>query len=170
MNYRAISRTLALTGLAIQAAPQYAADVVRLTLTDAVHTAIRQNRALKIARLKVTENEYRKTGEHAAYFPAIQNESNALHITGLEFIEIPAGGFGTVAGTPIPAQGFTLPQGKLTVYTSGTQISQPLTQLIRIHQANRIAAAEVDGRSPAMISRRRKTRSRSMCTLYTSAS
>ena len=31
------------------------ADVRRLTLTEAVHLALAQNRALKIARLKVTE-------------------------------------------------------------------------------------------------------------------
>jgi outer membrane protein TolC len=143
MNDRAVSRILALIGLAMQATPQWAADSVHLTLTDAVHLAIRQNRALKIARLKVTEKEYAKAGEHAAYFPTIQNESNALHITGLQFIEIPAGGFGTVGGIGIPAQGIALPQGKLTLYSSGTQITQPLTGLIRIHQTNRIAAAEV---------------------------
>jgi hypothetical protein len=37
------------------AAPQYANDVRHLTLTEAVHLAISQNRALKIARLKVAE-------------------------------------------------------------------------------------------------------------------
>jgi outer membrane protein TolC len=144
MNYRTFPRTLALATLAIQAAaPQYAADAMHLTVTDAIHLAISQNRALKIARLKVTENEHKKAGEHSAYFPAITNQSNALHITDLQFVEIPVGGFGVVAGIPIPAQGITLSQGKLTLYSSGTQISQPLTQLIRIHQANRIAAAEV---------------------------
>lgn len=133
-----------MTGLAaLSAASQYAADIRRLTLTEAVHLAISQNRALKIARLKVTENEQKKAGEHSAYFPAITNQSNALHITDLQFIDIPAGGFGMVAGIPIPAQSFVLPQGQLTLFSSGTQISQPLTQLIRIHQANRIAAAEV---------------------------
>jgi outer membrane protein TolC len=116
---------------------------MRLTLTDAVRLAISQNRALKIARLKVIEKEHRKTGEHADYFPVIANQSNALHITDLEFVDIPVGGFGFVAGTPIPTRSIPLPQGKLTLYSSGTQISQPLTQLIRIHQANRIAAAEV---------------------------
>ena len=144
MNCRAFPRTLALAALAIQvAAPQFAADVVHLTLTDAIHLAIRQNRALKIARLKVTEMELRKAGEHSSYFPAISNESNALHITDLQFVEIPVGGFGTVAGVPIPAQGITIPQGKLTLYSSGTEIAQPLTQLIRIHQVNRMASAEV---------------------------
>jgi outer membrane protein TolC len=144
MNCRTFPRTLALATLAMQAvAPQYAADVVHLTLSDAVHLAIGQNRTLKIARLKVTENEHRKAGERSAYFPAITNESNALHITDLQFVEIPAGGFGAVAGFPVPAQPIILPQGKLTLYSSGTQVSQPLTQLIRLHQANRIAAAEV---------------------------
>ena len=123
--------------------PQYAADVVHLRLTDAVHMAIRENRALKIARLKVTEKEYAKAGERAQYFPSISNESNALRITQLQFIEIPAGVFGTVAGTPIPVQNFLIPQGTFALYSSGTQISQQLTQLIRVRQANRIAAAEV---------------------------
>src|SRR5499427_7627878 len=142
---RTFPRTLALAALAMQAAAQqHAADVVvHLTLTDAVHRAISQNRALKIARLKVTEEEHREAGERSAYFPAITNQSNALHITDLQFVEIPVGGFGIVAGIPIPTQGITLPQGKLTLYSSGTQISQPLTQIIRIHQANRIAAAEL---------------------------
>ncbi|HKE29438.1 MAG TPA: TolC family protein [Bryobacteraceae bacterium] len=144
MNYRAFPRRLALAALAMQtAAPQHAPNVVRLTLSDAVRQAMSQNRALKIARLKVAEKEHNKAGEHAGYFPAIANESNALHITDLQFVEIPVGGFGTVAGNPIPAQAITLPQGNLTFYSSGTQISQPLTQLIRIRQANRMAAAEV---------------------------
>ena len=140
---RALATLVILTAAPQYAAPQHAANVVRLTLTDAVHMAIRQNRALKIARLRVTEKEYAKAAEHTGYFPSIANESNALHITDLQFVEIPVGGFGSVAGTPIPTQGITLPQGNLTFYTSGTQLSQPLTQLIRVRQANRIAAAEI---------------------------
>jgi hypothetical protein len=169
MNRGTFPLTLALVTLAMQtAAPLYAADIVHLTLTDAVHLAIRQNRALKIARLKVAENEHRKAGERSAYFPAIKNESNALHITDLQFVEIPVGGFGSVAGFPIPAQGITLPQGKLTFYSSGTQISQPLTQLVRMHQANRIASAEVAISGDDL--KKVETRLPSMCTLCTSAS
>ncbi len=119
-----------------------AADVVRLTLTDAVHLAISQNRALKIARLKVAENEQKKAGEHSAYFPNITNQSNFLHVTDLQNIVIQSGALGAAAGSLIPAQNVVLPQGQKTFYTSGTQISQPLTQLIRVHAANRIAAAE----------------------------
>lgn len=144
MNRSNLFRSLAIAGLAVlSAVPQNAAEVRRLTLTEAVHLAVNQNRALKIARLKVVENEQKKAGERSAYFPSITNQSNALHITDLQNIAIPAGALGTAAGTLIPARGVTLPQGQTTFFSSGTQISQPLTQLIRIHQANRIAAADV---------------------------
>jgi outer membrane protein TolC len=144
MNRATLFRTLAIAGIAVlSAAPQYGADLRHLTLTDAVHLAISQNHALKIARLKVLENEQKKAGEHASYFPSITNQSNALHVTELQNIVIPAGTLGTAGGSLVPAQSVALPQGQRTLFSSGTQISQPLTQLIRIHQANRMAAAQV---------------------------
>jgi outer membrane protein TolC len=145
MNCQYFFRTVGIAGLAILcAAPHvWAAEVRRLTLEEAVHLAVSQNRALKIARLKIEENQQKKAGDRSAYFPAITNQSNALHVTDLQNIEIPAGAFGTGPGALIPAQSVTLPQGQKTLLSSGTIISQPLTQLIRIHQQNRIAAAEV---------------------------
>ena len=137
-------RALIAAGLSVlAAAPQYAAEPRHLTLTDAVHLAIAQNRALKIARLKVTENDQKKAGEHSAYFPTLTNQSNALHITELQQVGIPAGAFGVVSGTAVPAQGVSLGQGQKTFMSSGTMLTQPLTQLIRVQHQNRIAAAEV---------------------------
>jgi len=139
-----LPRIVALVALtALTAMPQHAAQTRRLTLAEAVQLALAQNHGLKIARLKVIENEQKKAGQRSGYFPSIKNESNIFHITDLENIGIPAGAFGTVGGSLIPTRGVELPQGKKTLYSSGTQISQPLTQLIRIHQANQIAAAEV---------------------------
>src|SRR5271168_367419 len=86
------------------AAPQYADDIRHLTLTEAVHLAISQNRGLKIARLKVAETEQRKAGERSSYFPSLKNESNILHVTDLQNISIPAGAFGTVGGSYVPSQ------------------------------------------------------------------
>jgi hypothetical protein len=144
MNRLYLCPLLGTAGLVfLSAVPQEAAEVQHLTLTEAVHLAISQNRALKIARLKVIVNEQKKAGEHSAYFPAITNQSNALHVTSLQNIGIPAGTLGAVGGSLVPAQNVILPQGQQTLFSSGTQISQPLTQLIRIHAANRIAAAEV---------------------------
>ena len=127
----------------LAAAPQYAADMRHLTLTEAVHLAVAQNRALKIARLKVMENEQKKAGEHSGYFPALTNQSNVVHTTETTQVAIPAGAFGVVNGTAIPPQVLSLGQGKNTFVSSGTMLSQPLTQLIRVHAQNRIAAAEV---------------------------
>ena len=145
MSYRYFFRISGITVLAaLCVAPRLrAADSRRLTLPEAVQLAVSQNRGLKIARLKVEENQQKKAGERSAYFPSITNQSNALHITDLQNIGIPAGGLGRVEGSLVPAQGVTLPQGKRTLFSSGTMISQPLTQLIRIHQQNRIAAADV---------------------------
>jgi len=117
--------------------------VRRLTLEEAVHLAVSQNRELKIARLKVDENHQKKAGDRSAYFPSITNQSNALHITELQNIDIPAGAFGSAGGALIPGHDVNIGQGKLNFFSSGTMIAQPLTQLIRIRQQNRIAAAEV---------------------------
>jgi outer membrane protein TolC len=134
--------TVAALGLAA-ATSQYAGEARHMTLSEAVHLAIDQSRLLKIARLKVSESEERKAGERSAYFPSLKNESNILHVTDLQNISIPTGAFGNAGGAPVPSRETILPQGRDTFYTSGTQLSQPLTQLIRIRDANRIAAAEV---------------------------
>jgi outer membrane protein TolC len=127
----------------LAATSQYGAEIRHLTLTEAVHLAIGQNRSLKIARLKVAENEHKKAGQHSAYFPSLTNQSNILHVTELQNISVPAGAFGMVEGSDVPAQNRVLGQGQKTLYSSGTQLSQPLTQLIRIHDANLMAAADI---------------------------
>lgn len=123
----------------------FAGETRRLTLAEAVRLAVEQNRSLKIARLKVKENEYKKDAARSDYFPTITNQSNALHISELQTLTVPQGAFGAVSAVPIPAQNTNLPQGKQTLYSSGTMIAQPLTQLLRIHQENRAAAAEIAG-------------------------
>jgi outer membrane protein TolC len=115
----------------------------RLTLAEAVQLAVQQNRVLKISRLKVKENEYKKDAARSDYFPTITNQSNALHISELQALNVPPGSFGTVSGVPIPAVNTNLQQGKQTLYSSGTMIAQPLTQLLRIRQENRAAAADI---------------------------
>ena len=134
--------TVAALGLAV-ATVQYAGEARHLTLSEAVHLAIDQSRVLKIARLKVSESEARKAGARSAYFPSLKNESNILHVTDLQDVSIPAGAFGNAGGALLPSRDTILPQGRNTFYTSGTQLSQPLTQLSRIRDSNRIAAVEV---------------------------
>ena len=138
MSYRLI----ALLSLALGNAS--AAESPKLTLPEAVRLALAQNRALKIARLKVTENEHKKTEARSNYFPEIKNQSTVAHTTAQENIEIPAGAFalGPITGL-VPNRDILINQGNQTFVTSGTTVIQPLTPLIRIHQANRIAASEI---------------------------
>jgi len=56
---------------------------------------------------------------------------------------VPAGSLGNVAGANLPPQSISVDQGKQTLYASGTMITQPLTQLLRIRQENRVALAEI---------------------------
>lgn len=144
MKYVNSFKALGMVTLALLPAfAQHVDDVRNLTLTDAVHLALAQNRAVKIARLKVVESQQKKAGERSAYFPSITNQSNALYVTDLQNIGITAGAFGATTGGLVPTHNVTIPQGSNHLFSSGTQISQPLTQLIRIREANRIAAAEV---------------------------
>ena len=122
---------------------QQAAEVKHLSLAEAVQLAISQNRDLKSARIRVTESHERKTQARSSYFPELKNHSSFLHLTALESLDIPAGAFGVVPNAGlVPSQNVQINQGGSTVETSGTTLVQPLTQLIRIRQSNRIAASE----------------------------
>jgi outer membrane protein TolC len=115
-----------------------------LTLQEAVRMALTQNHALKIARLKVIESERKKAQARSAYFPEIKNESLAAHITELQNIEIPTGAFGVFSnGIAVPNRDVVIGQGSQDFVTSATTVAQPLTPLIRIHAANRIAASAI---------------------------
>jgi outer membrane protein TolC len=119
-------------------------DGVRhIGLEEAVRLALQQNRALKIARLKVKENESRKSEARSDYFPTLTNQSNLWHISELQDIAVPAGSLGTVNGATLPQQTVVIRQGQDTLYSSGTQLTQPVTQLLRVHQENRAAAADI---------------------------
>jgi outer membrane protein TolC len=148
MKYKNVLNVLTVTAALLPMTTQRAAyaqpaEVRRLNLNEAVHLALAQNRALRIARLKVSENQHRQSGARSSYFPSISNESHAMYLTNLQNIGIPAGMVGTVDGGLVPPRNVFIPQGNNTLYSSGTTFAQPLTQLIRIRQANRIAAAEV---------------------------
>src|SRR5262245_18488984 len=121
-----------------------AAEVKRLTITEAVELALQQNHIVKIARLQVQENQAKKAGAKSLYFPTLKNESNVLHISELQNISVPTGSFGVIPGVAaFPPRDIVIDQGKQTLVTSGTSIVQPLTQLLRIRQENKIVQAEV---------------------------
>lgn len=116
----------------------------KITLQEAIDLAVRQNRAMKIAQYDVAAQAQKQRGAKSDYFPLVHNDSSALYITEVERISVPPGAFGATPGTGlIPPSTVFLTQGENSYQSSGTQLSQPLTQLIRVHEANKVAAADV---------------------------
>jgi len=129
--------------LAFAQEPQATASPRHITLQEAVQLALKQNHYVRIAGYKVDEKQHVKEAAKSAYFPTIRNESSFVHITDTQLVQIDAGSLGTVAGTPVPAANSILNQGGRDLTTSGTQLTQPLTTLLKIRPLNDIAQAEL---------------------------
>ena len=115
----------------------------RITLDEAVQLALKHNHVVRIAAYKVEEKEHTKEITRSAYFPILRNDSNLLQVTDTQFIDIPARSLGEISGTSLPARSVILNQGGKTFVTSGTSLTQPLTELWKIRSANGVAAAEL---------------------------
>jgi outer membrane protein len=115
----------------------------RITLREAVQLALKHNHNVRIAGYAVDEKQHAKDAAKGSYFPAIRNDSSFLRLTDTQLVQIAPGTLGTVGGTPIPAVSTVINQGGRNLTTSGTQITQPLTSLLKIKQANEIAQADV---------------------------
>jgi len=114
-----------------------------ITLDEAVQLALKHNHVVRIAAFSVQEKEHTKDIARSAYFPLLRNDSIVAHLTDTQFIGIPAGSLGTVSGTALPGRSIILNQGGRTLVTSGTSLTQPLTELWKIKPANDVAAAEL---------------------------
>jgi len=122
---------------------QALAETRTLTLDEAVNLAVRQNPSLKIAGAKVRENSEKRKSVRSDYFPHLRNESTAFHITNKQLVTIPAGSLGTVPGLgPFPTQDTSIDQGSQNITAADFTLSQPLTQLPKIYQQDKIAHAD----------------------------
>lgn len=134
----ALSRALGFAG-----EPRDTALPRHITLQEAVQLALKHNHNVHIAGYKVEEKQHAKEVAKSAYFPTIRNDSTLVHLTDTQLIEIPAGSLGTIAGSPFPTQSSIINQGGRSLVTSGTQLTQPLTTLLKIKPANDMAQAEL---------------------------
>ena len=114
-----------------------------ISLHEAIELALKHNHNVRIAGYKVEEKQHTKEVAKSGYFPTIRNDSNFLHVTDTQLIQIFAGSLGTVAGSPIPAANSIINQGGRNLTTSGTQLTQPLTTMLKIKPANDMAQAEL---------------------------
>jgi len=114
-----------------------------MTLQEAVQLALKHNHDIRIAGYTVEEKRQAKEVAKSSYFPSIRNDSSFMHVTDTQLVQINAGSLGLADGTAIPPVNRILNQGGRSLTTSGTQITQPLTTLLKIKQANDVARAEV---------------------------
>jgi outer membrane protein TolC len=114
-----------------------------MTLEEAVQLALKHNHVIRIASFTVEEKQHEKEIAKSSYFPSIRNDSSFLHVTDTQLVEINAGSLGVAGGTQIPPVSSIINQGGRSLTTSGTQITQPLTTLLKIKRANDMARAEV---------------------------
>src|SRR5277367_66352 len=114
-----------------------------ITLHEAVQLALSHNHNIRIAGYTVEEKQHAKEAAKSSYFPSIRNDSTFMHVTDTELIEIKAGSLGVAGGTAIPPANAIINQGGENFITSGTQITQPLTTLLKIRRQNDLAQAEL---------------------------
>jgi outer membrane protein TolC len=114
-----------------------------ITLPEAVQLALQHNHDIRIAGYTVEEKRHAKEVAKSSYFPSIRNDSSFMHVTDTQLIQIRSGSLGIAGGTPIPPVDAIINQGGKNFTTSGTQLTQPLTTLLKIKQANDVAQAEV---------------------------
>jgi outer membrane protein TolC len=115
----------------------------QITLHEAVQSALKHNHDIRIAGYSVEEKEHAKQVAKSSYFPSIRNDSNFMHATDTQLIEIKSGSLGIVGGTPIPSANAIISQGGKNFITSGTQLTQPLTTLLKIRRENDLAQADL---------------------------
>jgi outer membrane protein TolC len=116
---------------------------VHLSLNQAIDLAIKQNRSVHLRSLAVEDMHSKKDEARSNYMPQLKTSGGIHHVTELAGVEIPASAFGNFPSTgSVPAKSLFIDQGSDTAYTGGVELDQPLTQLLRIHQAN--VAAEQD--------------------------
>ena len=84
-----------------------------MNLQQAVELALTHNHVVRIASLKVEEDEHAKEVARSAYLPTIRNDSVFAHLTDTQFVGIPAGSLGVVAvAQSLPVHWFSAREGK----------------------------------------------------------
>jgi outer membrane protein TolC len=131
------------SSLALAGDPKGGTPPRHVTLQEAVQLALQHNHNIRIAGYKVEEKQHAKEVAKSEYFPTIRNDSHFVHLTDTQLIQLGAGSLGTAGGSAIPPATATINQGGRNLTTSGTQLTQPLTTLLKIRPLNDMARAEL---------------------------
>jgi multidrug efflux pump subunit AcrB/outer membrane protein TolC len=123
---------LLITGIALCGQAQ--AETRSITLDEAIQLAHNQNKMVHLAHMKVDEAKAKLTEARADYFPVVSNQTDAMHLGEKENLTIPKGALGTYPSDgAIPGNDVSISLGKQDLILSTTTVSQPLSQLFKIH-------------------------------------
>jgi outer membrane protein TolC len=135
------NRVVLLLALSLRVGAQ--TQPTKLTLTEAIDLALKNNHALLIGASKVDEMKSARRKAIADYYPQVSNSSTFLHLTDTDILQFPQGSFGTFPGLgSLPSKNLVVAQGTPNNILIRTQVAQPLTQLLKIHEGERVAQAD----------------------------
>ena len=116
----------------------------KLTLSEAVDLALKQNSDLRIDRAKVRGNQYQAAGTRGDELPQVKTDAALFGIARTQNLTIPAGSLGAYPGIGLlPGSTVLIDQGNHSFYIANTTVEQPLTQLIKLRAARHAAQADV---------------------------
>lgn len=114
-----------------------------LTLEEAQQLALQNNRALKLARLKVDEAGHRRAGARSDYFPKLLGTANYLYFSERLGTTLTAGDLGLgMLPPPFPSIPIPIDLVKQNMFLGGATIAQPITQLYKVQQGVKVASSE----------------------------
>jgi outer membrane protein TolC len=135
--------TVAISGSLAPGQTSNAPSARHVTLHEAVQFALKHNHDVRIAKYGVDEKHHAKEAAKSSYFPSIRNDTSLMRLTDTQLIQIREGSLSSPGGPAIPPANSIINQGGRNLTTSGTQITQPLTSLLKVKHANEIAEADV---------------------------
>ena len=120
-----------------------ASGVVRLTLDDAIAMALKNGYSTRIANARLSSAEAREHGASADLMPQLSVTGNHLRSSGRTTIVVPRGALGNESsGGPLPAADRRFDQGAAALTYTQLSLTQPVTQLWKIRQAQQLASAQ----------------------------
>jgi multidrug efflux pump subunit AcrB/outer membrane protein TolC len=119
---------------------------VRLTLDSAIQLALSQGHPARMAGLRVRQAEAGRRGTFADYLPRLAVSGNRIQGSGRTRVVIPRGVLGEDGtGAPVPGATRSFEQGATAITYGQLSLTQPLTTLYRVRQAEALASARERG-------------------------
>jgi outer membrane protein TolC len=126
-----------------RAAAQATPPIVHLTLDDALALAMKQGYTTRIAGARFAAAEAHERGAAADLLPQLSATGNHLRSSGRTTIVVPRGALGNESsGAPLPIADRRFDQGAAALTYTQLSLTQPVTQLWRIRQAQQLASAQ----------------------------